>query len=186
MMKVLLGSILSLLLITLSPGALADDLGQADVAAARQVLVDARLRALGNLFRLQPEAQKILEEARGYALVASTGLDFGLVSTRDVAGILRDNQTGRDAFYQSLPGRRADNLAAGIESAIIVLQTEQAFAQFREGNWDASAAPSGWEVNAQAAAPETSGSLVYRLGPRGTVDPAVLPALALQLAPALN
>ena len=71
-----------------------------DPAEERQELQDARKEALAQLYEEKPSARQEIEEAVGYAVFSSLGVNVLLVSTENGGGILHDNRDGKDLYMK--------------------------------------------------------------------------------------
>jgi len=112
--------------------------GKKDPDKERQELQNARTAALEELYKDKPSARTEIEEAKGYAVFSSMGINVLLVSTENGGGILRDSRDGKDTYMRMFSA--GGGLGMGVKdfSVIFVFHTVEAMEKFKDSGWDFS------------------------------------------------
>lgn len=141
-MKRLIGFLVMAVLVLVAAGGavLAEDLPKAEEQAdARKMMRDT----LAELYELEPQARKQIEEAAGYAVFSNFGLKILIAGSGKGDGIAVNNKNGEETFMKMLEVQAG--LGFGIKKfkLIWIFDYQKDFHQFVN---------SGWEFGGQATA----------------------------------
>jgi lipid-binding SYLF domain-containing protein len=151
-----------------------------DPAEERMELQDARKEALAQLYEEKPSAQTEVENAVGYAVFSSLGVNVLLVSTENGGGILHDNRDGKDLYMKMFSAGGGIGMGVKNFSVIFIFHTAEALDNFKDTGWDfsgqadATAQADDTGVGAEGAATVIPGTTIYQLTKTGLALQATL------------
>ncbi len=130
-------------------------------------------QTLQDLYKLEPTAQGAIQKSAGYAVFNNTGTNLLLVSTARGSGIAVDSGNKQETFMKMVSA--GAGLGVGVKDyrVIFVFANDQAFNQFLDSGWSASAqtdaaAKAGDKGAAYSGAVEVSpGVWVYQITKNG-------------------
>lgn len=108
-----------------------------------------RADTLAELYKVHPPAKARIQQAVGHAVFSNVGINLILLSAAGGWGVAHDNKSGQDIYMKMLSGGVGFGLGAKDFRGVFVFTTREAFTNFTE---------SGWEASAQADAAAKSGS----------------------------
>jgi lipid-binding SYLF domain-containing protein len=109
------------------------------VAEKRQAAQQMRSETLTHLYEIHPYAKGQIEEAAGYAVFSSVGVNLFLLSTASGWGIVREAGTGQDTYMKMYSAGIGPGLGVKDFRGIFVFTDPEALESFIEDGWDASA-----------------------------------------------
>ncbi len=137
-MKIIRVLIISLVCITVLPGwGFGKD--KKTLAQRRQEILDMRELVLNDLEKEAPGIHEMVENAAGYAVFSSLGMNLFVVSTARGPGIARDNRNGKDLYMKMLSGGAGFGMGVKDFRLVFVFETEVALHGFIDDGWAASA-----------------------------------------------
>tara|TARA_R110002124_G_scaffold149220_1_gene314917 strand:- start:49750 stop:50307 length:558 start_codon:yes stop_codon:yes gene_type:complete len=110
----------------------------ADVAADRSSIQSMKEKTLTRLYSEEPNARKEIENAEGYAVFSSGGVNLVLFSAAYGSGIAHDNKSGGDTYMKMASGGVGIGLGIKDYRLVFVFKTRKAFNQFVTYGWDLS------------------------------------------------
>lgn len=143
-------------------------------AEERQEIRDKTAAELQRLYREAPEAQDIIEDGYGYAVLFNTGIKIGFLGSAHGRGMAVNNETGEAVFMKM--EEQSVGLGLGVKEYTLyfVLTTPQAWENFTNGKgWkggstaSASVTEKGEGGVLEGAAFESEGIIVYQLNTKG-------------------
>ncbi|HXH65523.1 MAG TPA: hypothetical protein VNH42_08465 [Mariprofundaceae bacterium] len=123
-----------------------------------------RSQTLGQLYKDYPGARTDIRQSAGYAVFSDVGVNIILLSAAGGEGVAHDNHSGRDIYMKMISGGLGPGLGIKDFRGVFVFHTQEAFDQFVE---------SGWEATAQADAAAKSGKKGKAVAGAITVAPDV-------------
>ena len=109
---------------------------------------------LTDLYKLQPDSQKGIETAAGYAVFNNMGTNILLVSTARGAGLAVNSKTKHETFMKMISA--GAGLGFGVKGyrVVFVFETEEALEKFVDSGW-------AGETQADAAAKTSKSGAAY-------------------------
>jgi len=164
----------------------------ADADEERQEIQTMREEVLAKLYQENPEVERSIANAVGYATFSNIGVNLIFFSAGGGYGVVRENSSGND-IYMSM-GTAGIGIGLGVKdfSAVFVFHTEKAFNNFVDNGWDFSgqadaAAKSGKKGGAESAAGTIiNGVSVYQMTENGLALQATLQGTKFWRNKALN
>ena len=104
----------------------------------RAEIHEIRDEALARLYKEQPEAEGIVDNAVGYAVFSNFGANLGIVSTASGKGLAHENSDDTDTYMKMYSVGGGIGLGLKTFSAVFVFHSRDAFVQFVEKGWDFS------------------------------------------------
>jgi lipid-binding SYLF domain-containing protein len=158
----------------------------------RKELQDERVVALDKLYKEKPSTREELKSAKGYAVFSSMGVNVLLVSTENGAGILHNNQTGKDTYMKMFSA--GGGIGMGVKDFIVVFvfHTSDAMEKFQKSGWDfsgqadANAQTSTQGAGTGAAGTAIPGTSIYQITKSGLALQATLQGTKFWLDKDLN
>ena len=152
----------------------------ADINEEKQEIQLMRTEVLSKLYKENPEVERSIANAVGYATFSNIGVNLIFFSAGGGYGIVRENSSGKD-IYMSM-GTAGIGIGLGVKdfSAVFVFHTQKAFDNFIDNGWDFSgqadaAAKSGKKGGAESAAGTiVNGVSVYQMTENGLALQATL------------
>jgi lipid-binding SYLF domain-containing protein len=120
---------------------------------------DMRYEALVQLFRYEPSARTVINNAPGFAVFEAVQTQILITSTGNASGIVRDNQTGADTYMSAFSGGAGFGLGIKGFRAIVVFKDRAIMNEFVDNGWvfgatgtaDAKAGDDGGSVSGSMA-----------------------------------
>ncbi|MCZ6744413.1 MAG: hypothetical protein O7D31_07010 [Alphaproteobacteria bacterium] len=109
------------------------------VAEKRQAAQSMRSETLAQLYEVHPYAKTQIDQAVGYGVFSTVGINLFLLSTASGWGIVRDQKTGQDTYMKMYSAGLGPGLGVKDFRGVFVFTSESALKQFVEDGWDASA-----------------------------------------------
>ncbi len=109
------------------------------VAEKRQAAQSMRSETLAQLYEVHPYAKTQIDQAVGYGVFSTVGINLFLLSTASGWGIVRDKKTGQDIYMKMYSAGIGPGLGVKDFRGVFVFSSESALKQFVEDGWDASA-----------------------------------------------
>jgi lipid-binding SYLF domain-containing protein len=137
MFRLAKAGLVSILLIALVTGCMSpkgDTVGE-----KRRAAQSMRSETLAQLYRVHPYAKTQIDQAAGYGVFSSVGMNLFLLSTASGWGIVRDRKTGHDTYMKMYSAGIGPGLGIKDFRGVFVFTSESALNQFVEDGWDASA-----------------------------------------------
>ncbi|MDP2879098.1 MAG: hypothetical protein Q8N74_06190 [Sulfuricella sp.] len=120
----------------------------ASVGEQRNEIRKMRKEALAQLYKVHPAARASIQKAAGYAVFSNVGVNLIFFSAAGGSGVAHDNRSGKDIYMKMISGGIGLGLGVKDFRGVFVFANHDAFKQFVE---------SGWEASAQADAAAKSG-----------------------------
>ena len=120
---------------------------QAEVRAMKQ-------ETLARLFKEEPHTHAMINQAEGYAVFSSGGVNALFISVAYGSGIAHDKKNGRDVFMEMASGGVGLGLGVKDYRLVFIFHTRKAFDQFVDTGWDFSG-----QADAAAKAGTSGGEL---------------------------
>lgn len=175
MKKVLSGLCMALLAMSLLVPLLSPRQAEAkNRAEERQEIQDKTAAELQRLYREVPEAEDLIENDYGYAVLFNTGIKLGILGSAHGRGMAVNNETG-EIVYMKMEEQSA-GLGLGVKEYTLyfVLTSPQAWENFTNGKgWkggttaSATATEKGEGGSLEVADFESEGIIVYQLNTKG-------------------
>ena len=105
----------------------------------RESIQEMRTEVLAALFTEAPGAEEVLEQAAGYAVFSSVGVNVLLVSTARGGGIIKDNATGEEAYMKMLSVGGGVGMGVKDYRLVFVFDNQEVLHTFITEGWTASA-----------------------------------------------
>lgn len=105
----------------------------------RQAAQNMKNESLAELYDLEPHARQQISQAHGYAVFSNVGIHVILLSAGNGYGVVDDNETGAVHYMKMASGGIGLGLGVKDFRGVFVFTTREAFDQFVESGWDASA-----------------------------------------------
>jgi lipid-binding SYLF domain-containing protein len=102
-----------------------------------------RQEALTHLYKVHPAARKSIQNATGYAVFSNVGINLVFLSVAGGSGVAHDNKADRDIFMKMVSGGVGIGLGVKDFRGIFVFSDHDAFKQFVDSGWEASAQADG-------------------------------------------
>ena len=143
-------------------------------AEERQEIQDKTAAELQRLYREVPEAEDLIENDYGYAVLFNTGIKLGILGSAHGRGMAVNNETG-EIVYMKMEEQSA-GLGLGVKEYTLyfVLTSPQAWENFTNGKgWkggttaSATATEKGEGGSLEVADFESEGIIVYQLNTKG-------------------
>jgi lipid-binding SYLF domain-containing protein len=109
------------------------------VEQARASVQEMRTEVLTALYAEAPGAKEVIEQAAGYAVFSSVGVNVLLVSTARGEGIITDNANGKEAYMKMLSIGGGVGMGVKDYRLVFVFDTQEALHTFITEGWTASA-----------------------------------------------
>lgn len=129
--------------------ALGVSVASADVVVKRQEIRDMAKSTLEKLYELQPQAQKQVQKAAGYAVFSNWGVKIFVTGGSQGKGMAVDNKTKKETFMTMKELSAGLGFGAKRYSAVFIFETPSALKQFTED---------GWQFGGRTTAAATDGS----------------------------
>lgn len=132
-----------------------------------------RKDTLSQLYKVHPAARASIQRAAGYAVFSNVGINLIFFSAAGGSGVAHDNRSGKDIYMKMLSGGIGLGLGVKDFRGVFVFANHDAFNQFVESGWEASAqadvaAKSGEKGGAAAGAITVApGVSLYQLTENG-------------------
>jgi len=136
------------------------------VQEKRQAAQSMRSETMAQLYEIHPYAKTRIDQAVGYGVFSSVGINLFLLSTASGWGIVRDKKTGQDTYMKMYSAGLGPGLGVKDFRGVFVYTSEISLNQFVEDGWDASA-----QIDAAANSEDKGGAWA------GSVD--VVPGIKL-------
>lgn len=107
-------------------------------AEEKSEIYQMRAKTLERLYKEEPGARTEIQQAEGFAVFSSGGVNLILVSAAYGNGIVRDNKTGKDTFMEMASGGIGIGLGVKDYRLVFVFRTREALDRFTEKGWDFS------------------------------------------------
>ncbi|MBZ0093995.1 MAG: hypothetical protein K8H75_01255 [Sulfuricella sp.] len=120
----------------------------ASVDEQRNEIRKMRKETLAQLYKVHPAAKASIQKAAGYAVFSNVGVNLIFFSAAGGSGVAHDNRSGKDIYMKMISGGIGLGLGVKDFRGVFVFANHDAFKQFAE---------SGWEASAQADAAAKSG-----------------------------
>ena len=120
----------------------------ASVDEQRNEIRKMRKETLAQLYKVHPAARASIQKAAGYAVFSNVGVNLIFFSAAGGSGVAHDNRSGKDIYMKMISGGIGLGLGVKDFRGVFVFANHDAFKQFVE---------SGWEASAQADAAAKSG-----------------------------
>lgn len=120
----------------------------ASVDEQRNEIRKMRKETLAQLYKVHPAAKASIQKAAGYAVFSNVGVNLIFFSAAGGSGVAHDNRSGKDIYMKMISGGIGLGLGVKDFRGVFVFANHDAFRQFVE---------SGWEASAQADAAAKSG-----------------------------
>lgn len=120
----------------------------ASVDEQRNEIRKMRKETLAQLYKVHPAAKASIQKAAGYAVFSNVGVNLIFFSAAGGSGVAHDNRSGKDIYMKMISGGIGLGLGVKDFRGVFVFANHDAFKQFVE---------SGWEASAQADAAAKSG-----------------------------
>lgn len=120
----------------------------ASVDEQRNEIRKMRKETLAQLYKVHPAARTSIQKASGYAVFSNVGINLIFFSAAGGSGVAHDNRSGKDIYMKMISGGIGLGLGVKDFRGVFVFANHDAFEQFVE---------SGWEASAQADAAAKSG-----------------------------
>ena len=127
---------------------------------------------LTRLYKDQPKAKSVLENAVGYAVFRNTGVKILISGSGKGQGVAKNNKTNREVFMKMFEIQAG--LGVGVKKfrLVFIFETEKAFNAFVDSGWELggqsdAAAKSGEGKGASAAGAKSSLAFSSRPGTLG-------------------
>lgn len=120
----------------------------ASVDEQRNEIRKMRKETLAQLYKVHPAAKASIQKAAGYAVFSNVGVNLIFFSAAGGSGVAHDNRSGKDIYMKMISGGIGLGLSVKDFRGVFVFANHDAFKQFVE---------SGWEASAQADAAAKSG-----------------------------
>jgi lipid-binding SYLF domain-containing protein len=178
-MKSIISSVLAALLLTLPMSSMAL-FGGDDPEKERKELQEARQEALNRLYKDKPAARAEIEQARGYAVFSSIGINVLLVSTERGGGIAHDNRDGKETYMKMFSAGGGIGMGIKDFSVVFIFHTVAALEKFLDAGWDfsgqadAQAKSEDKGMGKEAAATVMPGTTIYQMTDAGLALQATL------------
>src|SRR4051794_8615181 len=133
---------------------------------------------LHDLYKLQPNAQGVLQKSAGYAVFNNMGTNLLLLSTARGAGIAVNSKTKQDTFMKMISAGAGLGIGVKDYRVVFIFENDGALSNFLNSGWsgeaqtDAAAKTGGGGAAYTGAASVAPGVWVYQITKKG---------LALQL-----
>ena len=121
----------------------------ASVAIKRQEIRDMAKNTLAKLYELQPQAQKQVQKAAGYAVFSNWGLKIFVTGGGQGKGMAVNNKTRQETFMKMREMSAGLGFGAKRYSAVFLFETQSALDQFTQD---------GWQFGGRATAAVTDGN----------------------------
>ena len=109
------------------------------VEEKRQAAQNMRSETLAELYEVHPFAKTQIDQAVGYGVFSSVGINLFLLSTASGWGIVRDKSAGQDTYMKMYSAGIGPGLGVKDFRGIFVFTSKEALNSFIEEGWDASA-----------------------------------------------
>jgi lipid-binding SYLF domain-containing protein len=119
----------------------------------RQAVQRMKSETLAKLYRIEPQAQDLIEGAAGYAVFSNVGVNLFLLSAGSGYGVVENNRGGAKTYMKMASGGLGIGLGVKDFRGIFVFTSQEALMTFVEQGWDASA-----QADAAAKAGEKGGA----------------------------
>lgn len=96
-------------------------------------------QTLQDLYKLQPAAQGAIQKSAGYAVFNNMGTNLLLLSTARGSGIAVDSSSKQETFMKMVSAGAGFGVGVKDYRVIFVFANDQAFTQFLNSGWSASA-----------------------------------------------
>jgi lipid-binding SYLF domain-containing protein len=141
-------NILAAIIIVMALCGIAGSALAASVDEQRNEIRKMRKETLAQLYKVHPAARASVQKAAGYAVFSNVGVNLIFFSAAGGSGVAHDNRSGKDVFMKMISGGIGLGLGVKDFRGVFVFANHDAFAQFVD---------SGWEASAQADAAAKSG-----------------------------
>jgi lipid-binding SYLF domain-containing protein len=135
-MKILKILTLSALALTLLTGF---KFGKSDPAEERKEIDQATQEVLSRLYREVPGSKKYLDQAAGYAVFSSLGINVLVVSTASGKGKAHYSDSGKDVYMKMYSAGGGIGMGVKDFRLVFAFETKAALNQFVEEGWTAGA-----------------------------------------------
>lgn len=137
-MKIIRVVFISLVCITFLPGWGFGKQKQT-IEQRRQEVQDMRAQVLDDLEKEAPGIHEMVDNAVGYAVFSSLGINLFLVSSARGPGIAHDNRNGKEVYMKMFSAGAGIGLGVKDFRLVFVFETEEALLDFIVDGWAASA-----------------------------------------------
>ncbi|MFI4926556.1 MAG: YSC84-related protein [Burkholderiales bacterium] len=140
----------------------------ADKGAEQSEVKTRAMQALQDFYQADPKLKDAVARAPGFAVFTTYGLSFGLGGAGG-KGIARDAKTSKDTYMSIAQASAGLQIGASQTRYLFVFDNQQAFADFVDKGWDASAGAAagagagGSAANVGAGAGNIQGGRMYAL-----------------------
>ncbi len=141
-------SILAAIIVVMALCGVAGSAIAASADEQRSEIRKMRKETLAQLYKVHPAARASIQKAAGYAVFSNVGVNLIFFSAAGGSGVAHDNRSGKDIYMKMISGGIGLGLGVKDFRGVFVFANHDAFKQFVE---------SGWEASAQADAAAKSG-----------------------------
>jgi lipid-binding SYLF domain-containing protein len=110
----------------------------ADATADRAKIQSMKEKTLTRLYGEKPSVRSEIENAEGYAVFSSGGVNLILLSAAYGSGVAHDNKSNRDVYMKMASGGVGIGLGVKDYRLVFVFKTRKALDQFITHGWDLS------------------------------------------------
>ena len=96
-------------------------------------------QTLGDLYKLEPSAQRAIKEAAGYAVFDNMGVNVLLLSTARGSGMAVNAKSKQETFMKMVSAGAGLGLGAKDYRVVFVFENDESFKRFLDSGWSASA-----------------------------------------------
>jgi len=146
---------------------------EADKSAKQSEIKQKSMQALQDFFKADPKLKDAVGKAPGYAVFTTFGLSFGFGGAGG-RGIAHDAKAGTNTFMSIAQASAGLQAGASDTRYLFIFDTPQAFADFVDKGWDASASAAAGvgaggdnTANVKAGAGNIQGGRMYALTKAG-------------------
>ena len=111
---------------------------QSSAEEQRSELRKVRKDTLEQLYSESPATQQELQNAAGYAVFSSVGVNLFVVASERGGGILHDNRSGEDTYMKMFSAGGGVGMGVKDFSVVFVFHTREAMEDFQSEGWDFS------------------------------------------------
>ena len=105
----------------------------------RQAILKMRSETLAELYEVHPEAKAQIDQAVGYGVFSSVGVNLLILSTASGYGIVRDIGARTDTYMKLYSAGIGPGIGVKDFRGVFVFTTRKVLESFLDDGWDASA-----------------------------------------------